>query len=143
MAMMLRGHLWGIWPRRQLGPVSLRSPAATASSPTIYDALARLGHIKHIGQTSVSAASRAHVLDPHGERSTSPVGEDGHVAPMYLPLGVTELVEPDRPVDAIQPRVGRVHGSAAARFKIAAMIEKLPAATTPTPRSRARRSSSA
>jgi hypothetical protein len=88
--------------------VSLRSPAATASGPTNYDALARLGHIKHVGQTSVSAASRAQVLDPHGERSTSPVGEDGHVALMYLPLGVTELVEPDRAVDAVQPRVARV-----------------------------------
>ena len=30
---------------------------------------------------------------------------------MYLPLGVTELVEPDRPVAAVQPRVGRVHGT--------------------------------
>jgi len=35
-------------------------------------------------------------LTPRGAVDLA-VGEDGHVALMYLPLGVTELVEPDRP----------------------------------------------
>ena len=35
------------------------------------------------------------------------VGEDGHVALVHLPVGVTEVVEPDGAVDAVQARVGR------------------------------------
>ena len=38
------------------------------------------------------------------------VGEDGHVALVHLPGVVAQVVEPDGAVDAVQPRVGRVHG---------------------------------
>ena len=55
--------------------------------------------------SAASTASRAQVPEPHGERSTSPSAKTVTLRWWTWPSSVAEVVEPDRAVDAAQPRV--------------------------------------